>query len=302
MRLLKKFENYMSREEMCNMLCNCGYNMNELEVCSDRELEEMCRMAMNDNMTMNTHNENMDMMSREEMCNYLCDVCGYDMNELDVCSNDELKNMCGMHMDNDSHMKMEKKSEKWIQKAIKKPGALRKSMKKDEDEKISKKEIADELAKLAKKDKDPKKKGVQGLSKGDLKKYRQLNLAKTLKGLKEHRETQNYMFFSNLDTIKRLVDEMLEMDEHTLDNMLSEHDWASDHISVAAENIEHVFNFVVNHGDPASTEHEVPGGNWHEDHSDMMEPTMKPETDEIHDEEEVYAQREGVKSWRNFTK
>ena len=61
----------------------------------------------------------------------------------------------------------------------------------------------------------------------------------------ENGETKNYMFFGNLQTIKRLVDEMLEMNETELDSILTEHDWASDHISVATENIEHVFNFLA---------------------------------------------------------
>jgi hypothetical protein len=78
----------------------------------------------------------------------------------------------------------EEKGEKWIQDAIKRPGALRKKMGKKGEEKISKGEIEDELSKLKKKDKDPKKSGVQGLSKRDLTKLRQLNLAKKLKGLK----------------------------------------------------------------------------------------------------------------------
>lgn len=56
--------------------------------------------------------------------------------------------------------------------------------------------------------------------------------------------TENYMFFNNLNAIKRSVDEMLQMDESKIDSILSEHDWASDHISVANENIEHVFNFL----------------------------------------------------------
>ena len=43
MKLIKRFESYMSREEMCNVLCRCGYNMSELEECSNQELEEMCR-------------------------------------------------------------------------------------------------------------------------------------------------------------------------------------------------------------------------------------------------------------------
>jgi hypothetical protein len=227
MRLLKKFENYMSREEMCNYLCDRGYSMNELEMCSDIELEEMCGMSMNQISYGRAHNENMDMMSREEMCNYLCDVCGYDMNELEVCSNDELHDMCRMNM---------------------------------------------------------------------------------FRGLKEHQQTQNYMFFSNLETIKRLVDEMLEMDEQSLDHMLSEHDWASDHISVAAENIEHVFNFVVNHDDPhGSEEHEIQVDSGQDEMSDdeMPDDEVYDETtdnDEVSQEEETFAQRESLRSWRKFTR
>ena len=69
--------------------------------------------------------------------------------------------------------------------------------------------------------------------------------------INENHETQNYMFFGNLKTMKRLVDRLLEMDENEIDQLLTEHDWASDHISVAAENLEQVFNFL------ASTEDET---------------------------------------------
>jgi hypothetical protein len=137
----------------------------------------------------------------------------------------------------------EEKGDKWIKDAIKKPGSLRKSMKKKKGEKITKSEIDSELQALKGKDKDKKKPGVQ-LGKRDATKYKRLNLAKTLKSLKEDNGNQNYMFFNNLNTIKRLVDEMLEMDESTIDTILTEHDWASDHISVANENLEHVFNFL----------------------------------------------------------
>jgi len=61
----------------------------------------------------------------------------------------------------------------------------------------------------------------------------------------EGMETENYMFFSNLKTIKRLVDEMLEMDENNVDDLLKDHDWASNHISVASENLEQVFDFLA---------------------------------------------------------
>ena len=194
--MLKRFENYMSKEEICAALCKCGYTMQDLEVCSMQELESMY--------------------------------------------NDE------MSKDNEVS---EKKGEKWIQDSIKKPGSLRKSMKKDEGDKISKSEIDSELQALRGKDKDKSKKGVQGLSKNDLTKYRRLNLAKTLKGLKEsHQETENYMFFKNLQTIKRLVDEMLEMDESEVDKMLSDgHAWAVDHIATSKDDVEEVFNFLAGH-------------------------------------------------------
>ena len=75
--------------------------------------------------------------------------------------------------------------EEWIQKAIKKPGSLRKKMDLDKSEKMTKTDINKEISKLKKKDKDPDKKGVQGLSKRDLSKYRELNLAKTLSNLRK---------------------------------------------------------------------------------------------------------------------
>ena len=70
-------------------------------------------------------------------------------------------------------------------------------------------------------------------------------LANTLKKINEDQQTENYMFFGNLETMKRLVDELLEMDKTQIDELLKEHDWASDHISVSTENLEQVFNFIA---------------------------------------------------------
>ncbi len=121
-----------------------------------------------------------DKMSREEMCDYLCQ-CGYDMDQLVSCPTEELEAMCWG--EKELNPVEEAKGEKWIADAIKKPGSLRKKMGKKEGEKISSEEIDAELAKLHKKDKDPDKKGDQ-LSKADAKKKKQLTLAKTLKGMK----------------------------------------------------------------------------------------------------------------------
>ena len=58
------------------------------------------------------------------------------------------------------------------------------------------------------------------------------------------------MFFGNLQTIKRLVDEMLEMDESEVDAILSNgHNWALDHIATSKDDVEEVFNFLAGHND-----------------------------------------------------
>ena len=130
MKLIKKFESYTSREEMCQALCRNGYEMNELEKCSNEELEEMC-----------------------------------------------------------SGLENEKSNES--------------------------------------------------------------------NSLKEHGETSNYMFFGNLKTIKRLVDEMLEMDESKVDAiLLNGHNWAVDHIATSKDDVEEVFNFLAGHNLPKH-EHEM---------------------------------------------
>jgi len=169
----------------------------------------------------------------------------------------------------------EEKKDKWIKDAIKNPGSLRKSLKKKEGEKITKSEIDSELQALKGKDKDPKKKGVQGLKGKDLAKFRKLNLAKTLKGLKEHQETNNYMFFGNLKTLKRLVDKMLEMNESEVDTILSEHNWALDHIATSKDDVEEVFNFLAGHN-----EYDNEFDNHHSEETEEMEPMVKPEDDE----------------------
>ena len=136
MKLIKKFESYTSREEMCQVLCRNGYEMNELEKCSNEELEEMCSGLENE-------------------------------------------------MSNESN------------------------------------------------------------------------------SLKEHGETSNYMFFGNLKTIKRLVDEMLEMDEAKVDAMLlNGHNWAVDHIATSKDDVEEVFNFLAGHNSP---EHEEEEHHHHEE-------------------------------------
>ena len=53
----------------------------------------------------------------------------------------------------------------------------------------------------------------------------------------------NYMFFSNLKSIKAAIDDLLSMDETHIDNVLKEHHWAVDHIATSADDIEEVYKF-----------------------------------------------------------
>jgi hypothetical protein len=63
-------------------------------------------------------------------------------------------------------------------------------------------------------------------------------------------ELRNYMFFNNLRKMKSEIEEILSLDEKMVDDMLCDgHDWADDHVSVAKENIDHVYNFLLHSGD-----------------------------------------------------
>ena len=192
----------------------------------------------------------------------------------------------------------EEKKDKWIKDAIKKPGSLRKSLNKKEGEKITKGEIDSELQALRGKDKDPKKKGVQGLSKNDLAKYRKLNLAKTLKSLKEHVEIQNYMFFGNLQTMKRLIDKMLEMDESKLDEILKEHNWALDHIATSKDDVEEVFNYLASSDESG---YESDNDDIHLQHRNMSSDDNSQESEEEMDNQMVKPEDDETKNIKGFS-
>jgi hypothetical protein len=66
------------------------------------------------------------------------------------------------------------------------------------------------------------------------------------KTLQEER-TENYMFFSNLEQIKRQAELLLDLPKEVVEGFLQNgHDWADDHISKSKENLDHVFEFMMN--------------------------------------------------------
>ena len=76
------------------------------------------------------------------------------------------------------------------------------------------------------------------------------------KKLVEQRETENYMFFGNLEQMKRQLDNLMSLDPSYMDQVLQNgHDWADDHVSEAKNNLDQVFDFMMNeiHGDDIRT-------------------------------------------------
>ena len=59
--------------------------------------------------------------------------------------------------------------------------------------------------------------------------------------------SSRYMFFSNLEQMKRQCELLLDLDESMVEDILENgHDWAQDHIAEAKNNMDQVFDFIMN--------------------------------------------------------
>ena len=84
-------------------------------------------------------------------------------------------------------------------------------------------------------------------------------IKKVLREEEEHRSNR-YMFFSNLEQIRRQCDILLEKDEDEIESILENgHDWAQDHIAESKNNLDQVFDFMMNEikGDKFSSDDAV---------------------------------------------
>lgn len=64
---------------------------------------------------------------------------------------------------------------------------------------------------------------------------------------KEAKDLKNYMFFENLENMKMKIESLLSEDYTKMDMIIDGgHDWASDHIAAAMENITQVTDFMLN--------------------------------------------------------
>jgi len=73
-----------------------------------------------------------------------------------------------------------------------------------------------------------------------------LIIRKVIRETHEERSSR-YMFFSNLEQMRRQCDLLLDLDHNMVESILENgHDWAQDHISEAKNNMDQVFDFLMN--------------------------------------------------------
>ena len=78
---------------------------------------------------------------------------------------------------------------------------------------------------------------------------------------RQEKQSSRYMFFSNLEQMRRQCDLLLDLDHSMVENILENgHDWAQDHIAEAKNNMDQVFDFLMN---------ETKGSD-HDEYDDMM--------------------------------
>lgn len=69
----------------------------------------------------------------------------------------------------------------------------------------------------------------------------------TDKPSRQEKESSRYMFFSNLEQMRRQCDLLLDLDHKMVESILDNgHDWAQDHIAEAKNNMDQVFDFIMN--------------------------------------------------------
>lgn len=164
----------------------------------------------------------------------------------------------------EKHITGLKEKKEWIAKAVKGgEDKLRNQLGLKKDEVLTKSRISQEISDLKSQDEDPSKPGAQ-LPPAKAKKYKRLNLAKTLMKLGEnHSEMKNYMFFQNVINICSMCEDILKMDPVKIDSLLEEgHGWATDHVATSKDDVEEVFNFLrasmksmeLEHGEETETD------------------------------------------------
>ena len=73
------------------------------------------------------------------------------------------------------------------------------------------------------------------------------DITRLIKKVINEQKSGRYMFFSNLEQMRRQCDLLLDLDENMVESILENgHDWAQDHIAEAKNNMDQVFDFIMN--------------------------------------------------------
>lgn len=73
------------------------------------------------------------------------------------------------------------------------------------------------------------------------------NLDFLISKILKEQSSDRYMFFSNLEQMRRQCDLLLDLERDMVDSILDNgHDWAQDHIAEAKNNLDQVFDFLMN--------------------------------------------------------
>ena len=73
------------------------------------------------------------------------------------------------------------------------------------------------------------------------------DITNLVKRVLNEQKSERYMFFSNLEQMRRQCDLLLDFDRSMVESILDNgHDWAQDHISEAKNNMDQVFDFMMN--------------------------------------------------------
>jgi len=74
-----------------------------------------------------------------------------------------------------------------------------------------------------------------------------MDINRIIKKVLMEERSSRYMFFSNLEQMKRQCELLLDLDESMVESILENgHDWAQDHIAEAKNNMDQVFDFIMN--------------------------------------------------------
>jgi hypothetical protein len=97
----------------------------------------------------------------------------------------------------------------------------------------------------------------------------------------KEQKSGNYMFFGNLQQMKRQCDLLCEIDENEINQILENgHDWADDHVSVAKENLDQVFDFIMNETNKTGQDIKI---NFSPDNNEIFVPSLMNEGVDLSD-------------------